>query len=403
MDRRAVVIGAGITGVLTGRALRAAGWDVVVLEAIAPGAGSSSRTAAGCRQQFSTPSTVRGMRHAVAAYQALGEEIGQPVLVSQGYLFLLDEVGWAAAPARVAMQREAGLAEVALLDADALREAFPHACGEGVVGATWCPSDGFLHPQLVYQEGARLLREAGGAVWSRAAVTGGAHAAERLVAVDTPKGRVAGDLFVDATNAWTGRTAALLGGAPLPVQPTTRFLWFAARGEAVPAAALARWPMTIAPSGVYARPENPDTLLIGRARGEAVAEGDLERAQDAIPARFSHDGDVEGEAVQAWAAFAEAVPAVGEFDGLAATASGLYAITPDHNPFLGFDPQVPNLLRLVGFSGHGAMFGPFTATVAAALAEAGRDLDRIRLPEGPVDLAAFRIGRSFDEAEAMVI
>ena len=72
-DRRAVCIGGGITGVLTARELRLAGWDVVVLEGRTVGAGSSSRTAAGIRQQFSTPDTVRGMRYAVRFYQAFGE------------------------------------------------------------------------------------------------------------------------------------------------------------------------------------------------------------------------------------------------------------------------------------------------------------------------------------------
>lgn len=46
-SRRAVVIGGGITGTLTGVGLRDAGWDVVLLEGAHVGAGSSSRTAAG--------------------------------------------------------------------------------------------------------------------------------------------------------------------------------------------------------------------------------------------------------------------------------------------------------------------------------------------------------------------
>ena len=65
MAQRVVIIGAGITGALCAWRFQAAGWQVTVLEAQHIGAGSSSRTAAGIRQQFSTPETVLGMRYAV--------------------------------------------------------------------------------------------------------------------------------------------------------------------------------------------------------------------------------------------------------------------------------------------------------------------------------------------------
>ncbi len=403
MAQRAVVIGAGITGVLVARALRADGWAVTLLDTHHPGAGSSSRTAAGCRQQFSTPSTVRGMRHAMAAYDALGEEIGTPVLKRHGYLFLVGPGGRAAAEARVAVQREAGLADVRWVDVDAIAEIGPAVDPARVEGGTWCPSDGFLLPQLVYQEGTRLLRQAGGEVRARAEVVSGTTVGGRLTAVHTVHGPVEGDLFVDATNAWTGRLTQRLQATPLPVQATTRYLWFLARGEAASADDLVRWPMVISPSGTYVRPENRDTLLMGRAVGDAVEDGDLERAQDAVPTQYAHDGGLETAPVSAWMDLAEAMPDLGALGGLTATAGGLYAITPDHNPFLGFDPAIGNLIRLVGFSGHGAMFGPFTAVVGAALAAAGKDLPGITLPEGYVDLQAFHLGRDAAAAESMVI
>jgi glycine/D-amino acid oxidase-like deaminating enzyme len=107
--------------------------------------------------------------------------------------------------------------------------------------------------------------------------------------------------------------------------------------------------------------------------------------------------------VEAWSRFARVVPAVGAFEGLVATTAGFYAVSPDHNPFLGYDRRVSNLIRLVGFSGHGAMLGPFTARVARALAEAGRDVASLALPQGEVDLGAFALDRGFHAAETMVI
>src|SRR5678816_1911496 len=117
-DRRAVLIGGGITGVLCARELLLAGWQVTVLEGAHVGAGSSSRTAAGIRQQFSTPGTVRGMRYSVRFYQAFTEEVEdhQCPIVQNGYLSLhANESAWEAATQRVVMQRAAGLVEVEAL------------------------------------------------------------------------------------------------------------------------------------------------------------------------------------------------------------------------------------------------------------------------------------------------
>jgi glycine/D-amino acid oxidase-like deaminating enzyme len=58
---------------------------------------------------------------------------------------------------------------------------------------------------------------------------------------------------------------------------------------------------------------------------------------------------------------------------------------------------------MVGFSGHGAMFGPFSAAIATALAEAGHSLDAIEISTGRADLSAFQINRDFNNHEQMVI
>lgn len=404
-DRRAVVVGGGITGALTARELAEAGWDVTVLEAEHTGAGSSSRTAAGIRQQFSTETTVRGMRYSVGFYERFTQRVGGTVvpIQQQGYLFLFDdEEALRRAGDRVAMQRAAGLREVELLDGDEVRRRHPWVDG-AIVGATFCPTDGFLLPEVVYNEAMEAARRLGAQVVQRAPVTGGSSEGGRLTAVETPRGRFGADLFVDATNAWTRRTARALGAEPLDVTPYKRFLWFLARGGSMTADELARMPMTVCPSGVYCRPENASSLMVGKVL-DTRPEPDFGYAdQDAVPPEFSHAGGIDSAAYAVWAELAEAVPPIGEFDGFTATTSGYYGVTPDHNPFLGFDRQLGNLLRLVGFSGHGAMFGPFTARVARELAEAGRDLPAIRLDGDTVSLDAFRIGRAYGAHEELVI
>ncbi len=406
MDRRAVIIGAGITGTLTAVRLRRAGWEVTVLEARHVGAGSSSRTAAGIRQQFSTPETVLGMRYSVDVYRRFPEEVGGMVvpIVENGYLFLLDDPAeLPRAAARVALQRGQGLAEVELLDADETVRRFPYVSREAIVGATWCPSDGFLRPEIVYGEAAASARARGVTLVQHAPVEAARHAQGRITAVQARGAWFEADLFVDATNAWSPRLAGVLDATVLPIDPVKRYLWFFTRAGAMSGEALRRMPMVVSPRGAYCHPENEDTLMAGWAH-EARPEPDfVDEDQDRIDPPFDHRSGPESKAYEAWAELAGWLPPVGDFGGVHATTSGFYGTTPDHNPFLCYDGHQANLIRLAGFSGHGAMFGPFTARVAEALAEAGRDLPAVGVLGREASLLPFGLRREFAHTEDMVI
>jgi sarcosine oxidase subunit beta len=406
MARRAVIIGAGITGTLLGWRLARAGWTVTIVEGAHVGAGSSSRTAAGIRQQFSTPETVLGMRFSVDFYRRFREEVGgdEVPIVQNGYLFLYGlQEDWDAARLRVRMQHHVGLTEATALEPDALVARFPWVDRHAVLGGTFCPTDGFLHPQTVYNEAAAAAQRLGAAVVQHAPITGVERRGDRIVAVLTPKGRFEADLFVDATNAWSPRLAALLGATDLPVAPKKRYLWFAERAGSLSGPELLRMPLTIAPSGAYCRPENEGSLLMGWAHDAPDEPAFGYDDQDRIEPAFFHRSGTDSHGYATWAALAEVVPPLAEFAGITATTGGYYGVTPDHNPFLGYDPAVPNLLRLVGFSGHGAMFGPFTALVGHALADAGGPIPSVEVLGHTVPLEAFRIGRAYGHAEKLVI
>ena len=403
---RVAVIGGGITGTLSAVELRKAGWDVVLIEAAHIGAGSSSRSAAGIRQQFSSRETVLGMRYAVDYYRRFPEEVGgQGIpIVESGYLFLLaDASAVAQAARRVAVQRAAGLAEVELLSGDEALRRFPYLSAARVAGATFCPSDGFLRPEVVYGEAAASARARGVSVLQRAPVREAKHQNGRLCAVLAGADWVEADLFVDCTNAWSPRLGRLLEGTLLPVDPVKRYLWFLGRGEAQTAEALRAMPMIITPEGVYCRPENSDTWLVGWAHPGAPEPDFTDDDQDRVEAEFDPRAGVDGRPYEAWAALAESVPSVEAAGGFQATTAGFYGVTPDHNPFIDHDPRVGGLIRAVGFSGHGAMFGPFTARLVTALAEAGGRLDTIPLLGEVAEVAAFHIGRDFENCEHMVI
>ncbi len=407
-DRSAVVIGGGITGTLTGCALLRAGWTVTLIEAQHIGAGSSSRTAAGIRQQFSTRESVLGMRYSVDFYkrwhQTMGQE-GEPI-EQNGYLFLVQgEQAWAAAQKRVADQRRWGLSEVQALSPEQTVAQFPYVDPEEITGATWCPTDGFLRPDVVYNEAAEAFRALGGTLLQGSPLVAAERAGERLVSVKTGKGvTLHADVFLDCTNAWSRRVGDILGAAHLPVQALKRYLWFIERGESMSPETLLKMPLVISPQGAYCRPENAGSLMTGWKHTAPDVSADFAyEDQDSIEAAYFHKNDADSRPFETWMALAQALPPVGEFAGISATTAGFYGTTPDHNPFLDFDPNTRNLIRMVGFSGHGAMFGPFSAQVGLALAEAGGSIDHVRVLGDQAALSPFQINRDFGAAEAMVI
>src|SRR2546421_1164256 len=92
-----VVIGGGATGALIAVGLAERGFRVTVVEKAQVGNGSSSRSAAGIRAQFSTEETVVGMQYSKWWYSHFHELLHspadvrqQPVMRQSGYLFLYE-------------------------------------------------------------------------------------------------------------------------------------------------------------------------------------------------------------------------------------------------------------------------------------------------------------------------
>ena len=224
----------------------------------------------------------------------------------------------------------------------------------------------------------------------------------RLSAVLTPRGPLSADRYIDATNAWSPRLSRLLGATDLPISPLKRYLWILERAGSLSPADLTALPLIIGPHGAYCRPENAGSLLVGKAHDATPEPAFTYEDQDRVDPAFFHRSGTDTAGYHAWMELAEILPALGEFAGITATTSGFYGTTPDHNPFLDADPAQPDLIRLAGFSGHGAMFGPFTALVGEHLA-AGEPVTLEGQGGQPVDLSGFRIGRSFAGGEHLVI
>src|SRR5262249_39836787 len=123
------------------------------------------------------------------------------------------------------MQRAAGL-EVDVLTPDDLSRRWPYLAIDRLIGATWCQSDGFLFPPVIYGEGIRRARDLGARVLQWTPLLGARVRGNRIDTIDTGQGPLDVDWVINCTNAWAPRVSAALGGMQLPIEPVKRFLYY---------------------------------------------------------------------------------------------------------------------------------------------------------------------------------
>lgn len=136
-----IIIGGGISGVSATYEIARAGHRVTLLEKTRLGAMASGWTLGGVRQSGRHPVELPLAQAAVARWQTLDQELGQPTGYRQGGNLRLarsdDEV--ATIRALVADQRALGLDLEFLPDLQAVREVAP-AVGDAVLAASFAPA-----------------------------------------------------------------------------------------------------------------------------------------------------------------------------------------------------------------------------------------------------------------------
>jgi len=363
-----VIIGAGIVGASIAYHLAERGCrDVLVLErADRAVTGSSARSVAGVRHQFANEVNIRLSQYSIERLARFTEEIGGHAELKQvGYLLLVsDSETWADYQRNVALQNTLGVRS-RLISPDDVAGLVPGARIDDLLGAAYCPDDGYCDPNGVAAGYLSRARELGVRLRCESEVLGIRVAAGRVVGVDTPAGPVDCDTIVNAAGPWAGRVGALAGIAN-PVLPYRRCVYMTERFDPIPRDI----PLTIdTAAGFYLRKEL-DSVLFGVSNpdeppGESLlVDWDwLEHVLEVGVARFPVLGDASLAIKNCWA--------------------GLYEITPDHLPVLGRHPDLPSYVDASGFSGHGVMHAPATGALIAEEILDGRahsiDIDELRV------------------------
>ncbi len=358
-----VIIGAGVIGSsiawhLASRGVR----DVVVLDRGSElGAGSTPRATGGFRAQFATPTDIAMSLLSREKLRRFESEIGvDSGYRPYGYLFIArSESAMSQLRDANALQHACGLPEAQLISADEVRAINPAVVDDFIVGGTFCPTDGFIRAMKITNGYAAAAQRNGvcfefDVVVNRMRIEG-----DRIAALETSKGDVEADVFINAAGAWASTL-----GIDLPVSPLRRQVAATIEQDVLPDT----MPMTVwADDGFHFRVRDKRVLLLW---------------PDEPPAGF--DATFDGSTwLPRVLAFANArVPCLRDVPiDPAACWAGLYEMSPDHHAILGRAPAIANLYLANGSSGHGVMHAPAIGQLIAELIVDGQtsiDIEPLR-------------------------
>jgi glycine cleavage system T protein len=364
---RAVVIGGGVGGASVLYWLARLGWeDVLLVERADLTSGSTFHSAGLVGQLRGSLSLTRMMMNSVDLYRALADEVGL-------------ETGWhevgslrlASSEERMEeLARQAGWAKtfglpLELISAAEAQKLFPPMSTEGVLGAAYLPTDGYIDPSQLTFALAEGARKRGAEIATNSRVTGIRVERGRVLGVETDQGDVETEVVVNAGGMFAGEIGRL-AGVNVPVIP------------------MAHEYLVTKPSGVpldVPTMRDPSLLVYFRGESGGLVMGGYERN----PAPWGLDGipsDFNGQLLaEDWERFEElmtnAVVRVPELEDaeVVKLVNGPEAFTPDGEFILG-ESDVHGFWVAAGFCAHGlAGAGGMGRLVAEWIVEGVPSLD----------------------------
>ncbi|MEX1169235.1 MAG: FAD-dependent oxidoreductase [Chloroflexota bacterium] len=346
---RAVIIGGGVGGTSIAYHLTDLGWtQIVLVDRAELTSGSTFHSAGLVGQLRSSVTLTKMMMYGAELYRRLAAETGtDPGWHEVGSLRL------ASSRERLEeLQRQAGWARtfglpIELIGAAEARERFPLMSTDGVLGAVWLPTDGWLDPSGLALSLAAGARARGAQIRPHTRVveigTKGGRVTGVTVEHDGERSEILADVVVNAGGIFAPEIGRMAGVA-IPIIPMAHEYVFTEPIEGVHAG--------------LPQLRDPDNLVYFREEVGGLCMGGYERH----PAPWALDGvptDFNGKLLSPdWPRFAEImdgavrrVPAIGDA-GISRMINGPEAFTPDNEFILG-ETEVRGFFVAAGFCAHG--------------------------------------------------
>jgi 4-methylaminobutanoate oxidase (formaldehyde-forming) len=260
----------------------------------------------------------------------------------------------------VGMARDAGI-DVEILAPPQVKDLWPGAVVDDLVGAVLFPTDGTVNPGDAALSFAKGAVDAGARYVPNTEVTGFSFEAGRVTGVETSRGTIEAETVVLSCGLWTSELARR-AGASVPLYPAEHV-----------------WVMTEEAEGADERmPFLRDLdgyLYIRHYRGRYLVgafepKGKPKPVGDITTGGFAEFGPDWDHFAPVLANARQRVPEL-ETIGFALYLRAPESFTPDANFQLGYLPEVPGLFVAAGFNSQGIIFGPGAGRAAAEWIVAG--------------------------------
>jgi sarcosine oxidase subunit beta len=369
-----IIVGAGVMGasIAFHLARRNAG-RIVVLDKDHAGSGGSGRSSALIRMHYSFPGEVQLALISLNIFQRWRDIVGEPgEFRKTGFVRIVHAGESEALKQNVAMQRNLG-ANVQLIDRHQLKELEPDWQVDDVELAAYEPDSGYGDGNVVANDLLSHARDLDTTYLSKTRVGSLLIEAGRIRGVQTDQGEIHAPIVIAATGPWTRPLFQSTGFDP-PIETEFHQVAILKNAPTMKPGAACIDSVT----ATYFRSDGSDKFLVGDFYGKRPID------PDNFPQRPS-DIDLE-EIIDRAARRLPKLAAAEVMRGV----TGVYDVTPDSRPLLGYVPQVEGLYLCAGFSGMGFKLSPAIGLVISELIIDGK--------AKTVDITPFRPSR-FQEGQ----
>ncbi len=339
-----VIVGAGSVGAPAALSLAETGLRVLVIDQYpSVGQGSNKRAIGGLRATHSDPAKIRLCLRSLEIFSTWQERFGDKIEWRKGGYSFVAYRGEEERTLKelLVVQKNYGL-NIDWLDAKALLGVIPDLNPESLIGGTFSPDDGHASPLLAIHAFYSRAKKLGAEFRFQERVTGYDIDGGQIRGVRTDKGAYAAAVVVNAAGPW-GAEMAALAGIDVPVRPDSH------EGAVTEAVARFLEPMVVdirpvaGSANYYFYQHDTGQVIFCITPSPSIWGMDVRETSSFLPMVARR--------------MVELIPRLKNLR-VRRTWRGLYPMTPDGFPIVGWTRELKGYMLAVGMCGQGFMLGP---------------------------------------------